>query len=263
MKRVLLGVIFLAMVVPSKAWWGSSNELSSGEIKELLREVMKQQEALRDRVSYLEGSAGGLLKRAWMIGKRNFSLVSQYALEYLQYASENKASTCALLCGIGCGYISLRIAYLDVMLTRPQLWSAWRKEQELSNLTGDAAMELARELIKDIQMRYLDVSNVTDVIGPVRQFMIVADREIEQLREYAKLAHFMEKLQLSFMINQTLVSSVDKRLHRLELLKTLCLEWLADVKCKLAVGMTSTFQQRVNRYVASKNVQEKANISAA
>ncbi len=252
MKRILLALCLLGSVVPTSAWWWSKDDLSSADLKEVLREVIKQQEALRDRVAYLEGSASGIFKKAFMIGKKNLTLVSHFVLDYLQYARENKASACALACGIGCGYVSLRIAYIHVMLTRQHLWSFWHKEQDISNLAGDAAMDLARDLIKDVQMHYLDVSNVTDVIGPVRQFMIAVDTEIEQLREYAKLAKFMELLQLSMVIDQPLLSSVDKRVHRLEVLKTLCLEWLADVKCKLAVGMTSTFQQRMHRLTTPK-----------
>lgn len=257
MKRMILSLCLLGTVVPTHGWWWQSDDLSPKDIKEMLREVLKQQQALRDRVAYLEGSAGGLMKRIFVIGKKNLSLVSNFVLDYLQYANENKASTCALLCGVGCSYVSLRIVYLHVMLSRQQLWSFWHKEQEVQNLSGEAAINLARDLIKDIQMRYLDVSNVTDVIGPVRQFMIAVDGEIEQLREYTKIAKFMEMFQLSFVIDQQLLAGADKRIHRLEALKTLCLEWLADVKCKLAVGLTSTFQQRLQRSITAKAVTAK------
>ena len=110
MKRILLALCLLGSVVPVGAWWWSKDDLSSADLKQVLREVIKQQEALRDRVAYLEGSASGIFKKAFMIGKKNLSLVSHFVLDYLQYARENKASACALACGIGCGYVSLPMA---------------------------------------------------------------------------------------------------------------------------------------------------------
>lgn len=94
-------------------------------------------------------------------------------------------------------------------------WSGWRQGTPLEELFGLTQSELAKELLRSIELLYAD--NTT----PILLFFKQAEEELRLLKQYQAFTEYLQKTSLSklFFYNTNLLHSLRDRIQRLQFIK--------------------------------------------
>lgn len=132
-------------------------------------------------------------------------------------------------------YIALQssLIYLSQRLSKDNCWSNWKKHLDLEDLYQVSQDQLAKDLLNDIQKKYITIKNPTDFIMPLIKFMKDIEKEEQAIAIYKKITKIINKTYIVnwlFFYNKKLYSAIDFREKRLKYIKNSFLSWLANFK---------------------------------
>lgn len=135
-------------------------------------------------------------------------------------------------CAGGCGYawVCHLCVRANVYMARPELWCMWKRLCPTDELLLVPHDELARELLIEIQRRYVNHQNPTDFIGPLITFVHNVEDEMTMLAKIRLLSKCISRLFLTkiFPLNSDVIATIDERIKRLKHLNDVFLSWVAQ-----------------------------------
>lgn len=129
---------------------------------------------------------------------------------------------------LACHYFVQGNKYLE----RTDTWAAWHSETPLDLLVSYPQLDLAKELILEIQRRYSNAKNPTDFISPLITFVKTIDEEIATVKQYSEVYRWAKQCYLHtiFPINQKQFNLLEEKHKKLVYLKNIFLSWAAEYK---------------------------------
>jgi hypothetical protein len=124
-------------------------------------------------------------------------------------------------------YIHYILYYYSSMTYQSHSWINWRKEISTEQLVGYNHQTLAQDLLKSVQVRYLDVQNQGNLLLPIAQFLKDLDSEIQDAKKYVWWYELLHRFygEYTFMLQAAKYEQVKDGIMRLEFLKSLFLSW--------------------------------------
>lgn len=125
-----------------------------------------------------------------------------------------------------------RLLYLEYFLSNSSHWSLWKHETPRNQLCLYPQKELAKELLFAIQQRYHTSTTLTDFFTPLICFFNFIEQEKKLLQQFITMHRLLDKVWLRriFPTQHELCKTAQKRLKRLDFLKQLLINWLAEYK---------------------------------
>ena len=124
------------------------------------------------------------------------------------------------------------------MLEDKSAWCNWKNDIPLEDLFNLSRYELAEELLKKIQAKYLNPRNPTDHIAPLNIFLESYGNEIKIFQKHFRLLKWINRLRLTrfFPTAQKDLEKMKTKIQRLSYLKTVFFSWMTEYKtsrCKV------------------------------
>lgn len=161
-------------------------------------------------------------------------LLKQYAQGCMKnsqnYLINHKKLAGSACVGAGYSYTLYKLFSAHRYLSNNERWSAWKKELSLKALLYAPEIELADELLLEIQQRYLNPANPTDFLSPLVDFMRDIEEEIEIMKGYDKLYTVLNRLyflQFFPLIKFNKIQKSGEKVQRLVHLKHIFQLWAA------------------------------------
>lgn len=116
-------------------------------------------------------------------------------------------------------------------LQNADLWSEWNAQMGDELLTIPQE-EVAQELVKEIQQRYVDGQNPSDFISPFITFVRDVEEEQKWLNRYRSLYSYLAVVggAYVFPFEEELYEELEEKIARLAWLKNLYYAWIAEYK---------------------------------
>lgn len=144
----------------------------------------------------------------------------------------NKYSTSffALTAVSAYGYLWYQLYKARAILSNPQAWCCWKNHIEIDRLAQYCQEELSKELLLDIQERYINNANPTDFVIPLASFLPIIEKEKQMLELYIWWSTKMitSYMRLLFPVNKQCVHMACQALQRLKFIKNLFIVWWAQ-----------------------------------
>lgn len=124
-------------------------------------------------------------------------------------------------------YIQYILYYYSWMTYQSSSWTHWKKEISTDLLVGYNHQALAQDLLKAIQIRYVDVQNQGNILLPIAQFLKELDREIQDAQRYVWWYECLDRFygKYTFFLRVEKYQEVKDARTRLEFLKSLFISW--------------------------------------
>ncbi|NBV40274.1 hypothetical protein EBR77_00335, partial [bacterium] len=124
-------------------------------------------------------------------------------------------------------YIHYILYYYSWMTYQSRSWVHWKKEISTVQLVGHNHQALAQDLLKAVQIRYVDVQNQGNILLPIAQFLKDLDSEIQDAKKYVWWYELLHRFygEYTFMLQAAKYEQVKDGIMRLEFLKSLFLSW--------------------------------------
>lgn len=139
------------------------------------------------------------------------------------------------------GYATLNAYLLSIKrnLRDPVRWFNWKKDCSLTDLYVLDQEKLSRELITEIQRRYLVPTQPTDFITPMIRFMLEISHECTILERYITLGHYLGKIKLAryTLYDWDLSRQCEEWLRRSSFIKAVFTHWMANFKIEQQVAV--------------------------
>ena len=134
--------------------------------------------------------------------------------------------------------ILLKLQQGNQYIENLSLWSHWKKDKNLHELTQLPRQELIYDLIVEIQKRHIDTHNPVDFITPLSLFMQEFEKEKSNLLCYSKLYNFLKKSYLLYMfpVETDNYFKIQAHLGRLSFIRDTFLNWIAEYKIEQNSG---------------------------
>ncbi len=115
-------------------------------------------------------------------------------------------------------------------LCNGDIWANWKQHLAFDQLCTISQKQLAQDLVRDIQGKYMNTQNPTDHISPLAKFMQAADLEQKIIKRYIRNASWIDKCHLTslFPTNHTKIAFTKERQERLAFVKHIFLSWTAE-----------------------------------
>jgi hypothetical protein len=146
---------------------------------------------------------------------------------------------------LGCGvtltaYLTLYYKFKKALwlLEDENAWCNWKGDVPLEDLFNLSRYELAEELLKKIQTKYLNAKNPTDHIAPLNVFLESYGNEIKTFQKHFKLVKWIKRFRLTriFPVSRQNMEKMKNKIQRLSYLKTVFFSWMTEYKtsrCKI------------------------------
>lgn len=120
----------------------------------------------------------------------------------------------------------------NLYVKKPELWCAWKSSLSFEQLLAIPHTELTKELVHEIQRRYLEPEMIEDFFEPLVLFMNDVSQEMNNLTYYRNLATWTKRLHMSWIIpiNWQRYNKITTHIQRLLFIKNLFLTWAAEYK---------------------------------
>jgi len=160
---------------------------------------------------------------------------------FLQSTSFAQKYQDEILIGTGIGLYSLIFFGLikgDSYLNQKNLWSCWPHNIDFQKLIQTPPDEIQKQLLIEIQIRYMKIDSPTDFVTPLVKFMNDIEKEKKNLIFYQKLYETLSKFYLSwiFPMNKTMFLTIKEKLERLSFIRDIFLKWAAHYKINQNTG---------------------------
>lgn len=131
--------------------------------------------------------------------------------------------------------ISLWLIKTNHLMNNSDSWCQWKKEYPLTALGALDQSVLTKQLLNNIQHRYLSTANPTDPITPCSRFITTLQGEQKIIQRYITLTTWLSRFWLKkiFPYNSNKVQQAKNALARLAFLHALFVDWAS----------TQTFKQ--------------------
>jgi len=128
------------------------------------------------------------------------------------------------------GTLSAKIVLDNHYLNQSDLWGMWQPNLSFDQLCEIPQKKLGRELILEIQRRYLNQERPTDFITPLITFIKAADYELKRIVRYIRIATCIKHLHLIilFPTNEKKIEKAQLILQKLRFVKHIFLSWAAE-----------------------------------
>ncbi len=143
-------------------------------------------------------------------------------------------------------------------LKRPDLWSKWKKQATLEQLFEISQQELAKDLIRDIQCKYMNLDNPTDIIMPLVRFVQAVDNEMNSIKRYISLATNLDQLHVLviFPATKKTIKRAKKQLKRLQFVKHVFASWAVEYSMNNVGGLKSFLANTCAKYRAGQSQRQ-------
>ena len=127
------------------------------------------------------------------------------------------------------GYLWYRLHQARKLLSNPESWSCWKHHIEIDTLEQCSHDDLSRDLLTDIQERYINPANPTDFIMPLSSFLPIVEKEKLALEFYMwwSTQIIACHLQRFFPVDKHYKDIARNALRRLKFIKNLFVVWWA------------------------------------
>ena len=165
----------------------------------------------------------------------------------MKWISKNKMKTTLICAAMSYVYIHYRLLKLKKALMEPQNWSFWHISLS-PTLSSQPPMAVAKALVIDVQRCYTKAENPENFISPLVSFLRDVEQEETTLKEYISLCSWLNILFIGkiCLIDAELYQACSERLKRLDYLKSIFLQWVAEYKFArntAAMAAPSEFKQ--------------------
>jgi len=128
------------------------------------------------------------------------------------------------------GTLSAKIIFDNHYLNQSDIWGMWQPSLSFDQLCEIPQKKLGRELILEIQRRYLNQEHPTDFINPLVMFIKAADYELKRIIRYIRITTVIKHLHLLilFPTNEKIIEKAQLILQRLHFVKHIFLSWAAE-----------------------------------
>jgi len=128
------------------------------------------------------------------------------------------------------GTLSIKIIFDNHYLNRSDLWGMWQPNLSFDQLCEIPQKKLGRELILEIQRRYLNQECPTDFINPLIMFIKAVDYELKHIIRYIRISTCIKHLHLLilFPTNEKKIEKAQLILQKLRFVKHIFLSWAAE-----------------------------------
>lgn len=131
--------------------------------------------------------------------------------------------------GIGSAYAFICAALIrgNFYCNNDERWARWKQQLTTEELYAIPQPQLAKDLVVEIQRRYLNAANPTDYLTPLVRFMADVDSEATYLTRYLQIARAIRrcKLMIIFPINDGKIEQVQILQQRLQFVKHIFVSW--------------------------------------
>ena len=166
-------------------------------------------------------------QKIYGFGQQSAQEAYQTSVSLINYVQRYPGQAIAVLSSAAGAYALYHLITLHADVQKKDSWAFWKSEIVFDTRNSSLAMD---ELIYEIQVRYLDVQHIADLMGPIQRFIFAIDREIHQLNRYAWYAQQLQAVGLERCIDVPLLHEVDRRVERLHHLKMMSIRWLSEAK---------------------------------
>lgn len=126
-----------------------------------------------------------------------------------------------------------RILEVNNLLNSKEAWCNWKNDTEFVNLLTTDINEISTELNNEIQKKYTDPANPTNMIFPMVNFINKAEAEIKLLQNYIKTCEWINFLGLKKIfphINEANNYKAKEKINKLTYLKNIFSQWSVEFK---------------------------------
>ncbi len=126
--------------------------------------------------------------------------------------------------------INLILKIVEYKLTDPTHWSNWKGHLTLDQLFSISHNDFSNELVREIQMRYLNPRAPADFITPFSKFMTKLEKEKNMIVLYEGICSVAKKMKISrvFFYDDKALATCQERLHRLSYIHSRFHAWMTD-----------------------------------
>ena len=127
-------------------------------------------------------------------------------------------------------YLWYQLHQAHKLLKNNQAWCCWKHHIDSGNLNGYSTTELMKELLIDIQNRYIDPKNPSNSIAPISLFLPAVEKEMQQIEQYVWWATKIVASYSSclFPVSKKAIEEGLRALQRLRFIKRLFISWWAQ-----------------------------------
>lgn len=131
--------------------------------------------------------------------------------------------------GLSYGYLWYQLYQARKILTHAQAWCCWKDHIDIDRFIHCNRDDLTRELLTDIQERYINSVNPTDFVHPFASFLPTLEKEKQMLELYIWWGRKLmtSRIQWLFPVNKHYIEMASKALSRLQFIKNIFVVWLA------------------------------------
>ncbi len=137
---------------------------------------------------------------------------------------------------------SIKLILDNHYLNRSDLWAIWKQDVSFEQLCNTSQHALGKELLLEIQRRYISQANLTDFLSPLIAFMNAVDYELKRIKKYLTITKWIERfhLMIIFPTNTQKIKKAEHLLQRLLFVKHIFLSWAAEYNI--------TYKQPIKRW---------------
>lgn len=130
------------------------------------------------------------------------------------------------------GWLYRQCQKINILLKSPTAWSSWKPMYTNTQLMIQPPEILQQELLHDIQGIYLQISEPTNFIIPLTQFIIMLDNELQQLNSFLSFVHIIAPWNFYSLlpIDNTISHVIQERIDRLTFIRHLFTTWAIQYK---------------------------------
>lgn len=146
------------------------------------------------------------------------------------FMSRKKYLLLTCTCAVGYVWTCHLCVKANAYMARVDAWSMWKRTFSLDELTHLPQDDLTKDLLIEIQRRYINHNNPTDFIMPLIIFVHEIEHEMAVLKRIQQLSKWLSRLFLVrlFPLNREVVVTIDERIARLAYINNLFLSWAAQ-----------------------------------
>lgn len=152
------------------------------------------------------------------------------------------------------------ILYKDHYFSSDRRWVSWKQHASLEDLLTAHPKDLSKDLVLEIQRRYIDAHDPTNCIVPITVFIHALDEEIYVMKQYGRVINLLTWLRLEaiFPRIQQRKEWLSAQHKRLLFIKQLFLNWIASQNLAFFNAQTRSFSFRglPDSYLSSLCYQE-------
>lgn len=165
-----------------------------------------------------------------IIDKIPVDTAKQWSHRATGFITQRKYLLLAFSCSLGYIWLCHLCVKANAFIARVDTWSTWKRIYSFDELSHFDHAELTKELLIDIQRRYINHNNPTDFISPLIMFVREIEAELTILKRIQLLSRWSKRLFLTKILplNSEVISHIDERLARLAFVNNLFLLWAAQ-----------------------------------